>query len=140
MKFNQVINEATRIISVDMSTGAIRNANPKAAPGTNKVVHMDKKRMVPQVFDKSQMKTMDYYVPDLPPGAWESLPPAWRKFYKDTFNSYPEVTFQPYTTMAKYYNVMKRLEKKYPKIPWRKLFPMRPDAKKAEPVSKVGLF
>ena len=139
MRLDKVIKEATKIISVNMDAGKDYSPNPKADVGTNKIIHMDKKRVMPQVV-KKDLKNYEYYIPDLPPGAWESLPPSWRKFYKDYFNSYPEVTFQPYTTMAKYYSIIKKLEKKYPQIPWRKLFPEKPNDKKVLPNVKAKSF
>lgn len=140
MQFNRVIKEATKIISVTMDTGKDYSPNPKADIGTNRVIHMDKKRIIPQVL-KKDMKHLDYYVPDMPPGSWKSIPKSWRRFYKDCFNSYPEVTFQPLDKMAKYYNLLKRLMKKYPNINWKKLFPQTPKPEKVVPEpTKIGMF
>lgn len=125
MKFKSALSEATKIISVDLRRSDDPMANPKAGVHTTKVVHMDKskEKIIPKILDKKEMAAMEYYVPDLPEGAWKSIPPEFRRFYHDFMNSYPEVTFQPHPYMAKFSSAVKRMKKKYPGVDWDKIFP-----------------
>ena len=138
MKLNRALREATKIISVDLSKSMDAVARPKAGLGTNKVIYMDKKKekIIPKVLDKKEFKDLEYYIPSLPDGAWETIPPEFKRFYHDSMNSYPEVTWQPLTSLAKWRLLLNKMKKKYPNIEWDKLFPKRLVAKVTTP--KIG--
>lgn len=122
MIFKRALKEATKIISVNIEKGTDQNPHPKIEPGSRETVDLEKSklRVVPKILDKD-MKHMEYYVPDLPEGAWESIPQELRKFYKDFMNSYAEVAWLPHENLSKWRSQMKLMMKKYPDIKWKKI-------------------
>jgi len=127
MKLSRVMKEATRIISVDLSKSSDPIAHPKAGLGTNKIIRIDKnkERIIPKVLSRQELKDLEYYIPNLPDGAWDTIPPEFKRFYHDSMNSYPEVTWQPLTSLAKWRLLYNKMKKKYPNINWGKIYPRK---------------